>query len=105
MESTIQSAARRNRRSADQWRELLDRFNRSGQTQEQFCTAHDLGRSTFSRWRKRLRQQRVKPPKHSSDALFVELAQDAPVSPLSPPWDVELQLSAGMVLRLRRAGC
>jgi len=102
MESTNLSSARRSRRSQDQWRELLDRFEHSGQTQEQFCTAHDLGLSTLGRWRKRLRRQAVKSPNHSSDALFVELAQDAPAS---PPWDVELQLGAGMVLRLRRAGC
>ena len=102
MESTNLSTARRSWRSLEQWRELLDRFNRSGQTQEQFCAEHHLGLSTFGRWRKRLRRQAVKPPKHSSDALFVELAQDVPAS---PPWDVELQLSAGMVLRMRRAGC
>ena len=104
MGSTSLSPARRIRRSQEQWSELLDRFERSGQTQEQFCTGHDLGLSTFSRWRKRLRQKKAIPPKRSADALFVELAQDT----LAPPvqsWDVELQLGAGIVLRLRRAGC
>ena len=37
MESTTIPPVQRNRRNADQWRELLDRFNRSGQTQEQFA--------------------------------------------------------------------
>lgn len=99
MESTTIPPVRRSRRNADQWRELLDRFDRSGQTREQFCTAHDLGLSTFGRWRKRLCRQL---PMGSSDALFVELAQDVPAS---QSWDVELQLGAGMYLRLRRAGC
>ena len=99
METTTIPPVRRHRRNGDQWRELLDRFDRSGQTQEQFCAAHDLGLSTFSRWRKRLRRQS---PMGSSDALFVELAQDAPASRL---WDVELELGSGMCLRLRRAGC
>jgi putative transposase len=102
MESTtILPVRRRSRRNADQWRELLDRFNQSGQTQEQFCTEHYLGLSTFGRWRKRLRRQL---PMASSDALFVELEQNTP-APSVQSWDVELQLGTGMVLRLRRAGC
>ncbi len=105
MESTtILSGRLRCRRTQTQWRELLDRFNRGGQTQEQFCTEHNLGLSTFGRWRKRLRQQRVKPPKHTTDALFVELEQDTS-TPSVQSWDVELQLGTGMVLRLRHAGC
>ena len=99
MASTNLSTVRRNRRNAEQWRELLDLFNRSGQTQERFCAEHHLGLSTFGRWRKRLCRQS---PMISSDALFVELAQDEPAS---QPWDVELQLGTGMILRLRRAGC
>jgi len=99
MESTtVVPGRRRSRRSLEQWRELLDRFEYSGQTQEQFCAEHHLGLSTFGRWRKRLRRQS---PMSSGDGLFVELAQDAPAS---QSWDVELQLGAGMYLRLRRAG-
>ena len=97
--TTLLPGRRQIRRSQEQWRELLDRFERSGQTQEQFCAAHDLGLSTFSRWRKRLRRRS---PMGSSDALFVELSQAAP---LAQSWDVELQLGGGMCLRLRRAGC
>ena len=102
MESTAILPGRwRIRRNPEQWRELLDRFERSGQTQEQFCAAQDLGLSTFGRWRKRLCRQS---PMASSDALFVELEQDTP-APSVQSWDVELQLGTGMVLRLRRAGC
>ena len=102
MESTtILPVRRRSRRNADQWRELLDRFNQSGQTQEQFCAEHHLGLSTFGRWRKRLCRQL---PMVSSDALFVELEQNTPAASVQS-WDVELQLGTGMVLRLRRAGC
>ncbi len=35
------------------------------------------------------------------DALFVELTSDGESS-VKPTWDVELQLGAGVVLRLRR---
>ena len=92
----------RPRRTLDQWRELLEHYEHSGQTQEQFCTDHALALSTFGRWRKRLCRQAAASPKCAADALFVELAQDAPAS---QSWDVELQLGAGMYLRLRRAGC
>jgi hypothetical protein len=102
MESTtILPGRRRSRHSLEQWRELLDLFNRSGQTQEQFCAEHHLGLSTFGRWRKRLCRQS---PMASSDALFVELEQNTP-PPSVQSWDVELQLGAGLYLRLRRAGC
>ena len=92
----------RSRRTLDEWRELLDCFEQSGQTREQFCSDHGLALSTFGRWRKRLRRQAAPSPKRSSDALFVELPQDVPAS---QPWDVELQLGAGVYLRLRRTGC
>ena len=102
MESpTILPRRRRIRRSQKQWCELLDRFNRGDQTQEQFCTEHNLGLSTFGRWRKRLRQPS---PMASSNALFVELEQNTP-PPSTQSWDVELQLGGGMCLRLRRPGC
>ena len=48
MESpTILPRRRRIRRSQKQWCELLDRFNRGDQTQEQFCTEHNLGTEYF----------------------------------------------------------
>ena len=101
METRVIPPVRRIRRGLEQWRELFNRFEHSGQTQEQFCAAHDLGLSTFSRWRKRLCRQS---PMDSSDALFVELAQAAP-APSVQSWDVELELGGGMCIRLRRAGC
>ena len=102
MESRSLAPVRRHRRTLEQCRVLSGRFEQSGQTQEQFCTKHDLGLSTFGRWRKRLCRQAVTASKSATDALFVELSPDDPASPL---WDVELQLGAGVYLRLRRTGC
>lgn len=99
--STIQ---RRIRRSPDQWREIMARFERSGQTREQFCTEQGLGLSTFSRWRRSLSREVPVAPAHSDDALFVELARAAPEPP-AQAWDVELQLGAGVCLRLRQSAC
>ena len=102
--STKPATQRRIRRGADEWREILARFEQSGQTREQFCTSQNLGLSTFSRWRQRLREKASTPEVGADDAVFVELAQEVP-APSSQPWDVELQLGAGVCLRLRRAAC
>ena len=86
------------RRSAEEWRSIVSRFERSGQTSKQFCSAEQLAPSTFALWRRRLRGAAAGSEANGS-ARFVELA-DSPVS--SPVWDAELDLGEGMVLRLRR---
>lgn len=95
---------RRIRRSPDQWREIIGRFEQSGQTRVQFCDEQGLGLSTFSRWRRRLSREVPVSHPQSDDALFVELAQVAP-EPSARPWDVELQLGGSVCLRLRQGGC
>ena len=44
------------RRSAEEWRAIVSRFEGSGQTRKQFCTAENLAPSTFSLWRRKLRR-------------------------------------------------
>lgn len=95
---------RRIRRSPDQWREIFTLFDQSGQSRDQFCAERGLGLSTFSRWRRRLCREAPVAHMHSGEPLFVELAQPAPKSS-TPPWDVELQLGAGVCLRLRHGVC
>ena len=43
------------RRSAEEWRMIVSRFEHSSQTHNQCCTAEDLAPSTFSLWRRKLR--------------------------------------------------
>jgi len=90
------------RRSAFQWQEIIQQYERSGQTQETFCHARSLALSTFCRWRQRL--SRVSTPVSYERPGFVELSSgmDAPTEPSTIPWDVELQLGADLFLRLRR---
>lgn len=96
------------RRSEAQWRALFSAFETSGETRRRFCARHGVALSTFDWWRKRLREQArstAVAPLHS-EALFVELT--APMAPArelpgsASAWDVELELGAGVVLRLRR---
>ena len=46
------------RRSAEQWREIQQRFEHSGQTQVAFCAAEGLALSTFTLWRRKLDSSR-----------------------------------------------
>ena len=99
----------RARRTAAQWRKLVERFERSGQTRGQFCTAHGLALSTFDVWRRKLGATPV--GEAHPEALFVELTSPAQMAP-SPPSsgtgavEVELELGAGVVVRVRRvASC
>lgn len=98
--SSVPARRSRMRRSRDQWRELLERFERSGQSREQFCRERGLTLSSFDRWRRQLGKTVAPRQVSSGEPLFLELAPEVRAS--SGAWDVELQLGAGVVLRLRR---
>ena len=98
----------RARRTAAQWQELIDRFERTGQTRGRFCAAHGLALSTFDLWRRKLRATPAAVNEERPEALFVELTnptrtQAPPTSAGTGAWEVELDLGAGVVLRVRRA--
>ena len=105
MNSTSQpSTHRRIRRSREEWEVLVTRYEESGQTPERFCAEMGIGQSTLRRWCSRLREHPPVPGSHAP--VFVELPseQKRPGS-TAHPWEVELQLGAGVLLRLRRAPC
>jgi len=90
-------------RTPDQWQSLFDRFEQSGQSRDQFCHEQGLSLSSFSRWRTKLRKQTLVKPASSESPVFTELTsavqpEESPVS----GWDIELQLGAGVLIRLRR---
>ena len=101
-------ARHRARRTAAQWRKLIERFEQSGQTRGKFCAAHGLALSTFDLWRRKLGETPAAVEEDHPEALFVELTnpaqtQASPISSGTNEWEVELDLGAGVVLRLRRA--
>ena len=87
------------RRSAEQWWEIRQRFEHSGQTQVAFCAAEGLALSTFTLWRRKLGSSREMITNNDS-AMFVALP-DSNILVSTTLWDVELQLGADVVLRLR----
>lgn len=98
----------RARRTAAQWRKLIERFDRSGQTRGKFCAAHGLALSTFDLWRRKLGETQAPAHEAPPESLFVELTNATEPSGPSRTtagvgaWEVELELGAGVVLRLRR---
>lgn len=102
------SDRRRVRRSEAQWCALVGAFAKSGTSRRAFCVQHGVALSTFDWWRKRLGAQ---PPAgglgRNTEALFVELTAPGELATASkrvaPVWDVEWDLGAGVVLRLRRS--
>ena len=93
----MEDLARRTRRSAAEWRAIMARYEASGLSGEGFCEAEGIGKSAFWRWRRRLADGDAG---GGTKAMFVELAAGP-----SSPWDAELELGAGVVLRVRRPRC
>ena len=99
---------RQARRTAAEWRKLIERFGRSGQTRGDFCAANGLALSTFDLWRRKLGETQAPADEEHPESLFVELTNttEPPGSRIAAgmgAWEVELELGAGVVLRLRRA--
>ena len=96
----------RARRTAAQWRKLIERFEGSGQTRGKFCAANGLALSTFDLWRRKLGETQAPADGAHPESLFVELTNATePAGSRTPAgtgaWEVELELGAGVVLRLR----
>jgi hypothetical protein len=78
------------RRDVAEWREVLERFERSGLSRQAFCRREGIARTSLENWQRKLRSGAV--------PGFVELT-----SPQGKPegWAVEVELPNGVVLRVR----
>lgn len=90
-------------RTETQWKALLDEFNTSGLTRSAFCKQHRIATSSLYRWQKVLTEP-------SAADKFVDItesvAKAAPALPVpdnNSHWQVELELGAGVTLRVRAA--
>lgn len=94
---TQSAKPKRQYRSAEQWQRLVDDHARSGLSQSAFCRQRGLTQSALFNWRRKLGASSGNPQFASP---FIEISP--PVAP--PPiqhWDVELELGAGRILRVR----
>ena len=81
------------RRSAEEWRAILQHHEASGLSAREFCRGEGLMVSTLQRWRHRFSTDAASP-----SPGFVELRPTP--SPVSA-WSVELELPGGGTLRIR----
>ena len=92
------SNPRRIRRSAEQWREIINRFQHSPLNAPNFCSEQGIGYASFIKWNRRLESDGVAAEKL---AEFVELTPPTPSAPQTQ-WDIELDLAPGIQLRIAR---
>jgi len=95
MHSATNTPTKRLRRTADQWRAIVRRFQKSSLTPRDFCKRENLSLTSFDRWHRRLLSEDNQPG-------FTEL---------QPPtfeagggrgtWTVEIDLPGGGSLRIR----
>jgi transposase-like protein len=76
------------RRSVEEWQSILEAQERSGLSRLAFCRREGIPPTTFDKWKRRLR----------SVGAFLELTPRME----SGPWELEVTLPAGVVLRFRR---
>ena len=88
-------------RTQEQWKALLDEYSTCGLTKSAFCKKHRIATSSLYRWQRLFDD-------HAGDADFIDVTEplaNAPRSHSVPvrnnDWQVELELGAGIVLRLR----
>lgn len=86
------------RKSRAQWVELMAAYEAGDLPQREFCERHGVAYSTFGYWRKQLRSPAL--PVMAAAEPLVELSSFG-FSDDTTPWRVELELSSGLVLRLR----
>lgn len=89
------------KRSPAQKQALVEEFNASGLTKTAFCKHHSIATSCLSRWQRALSPE-------ASVGDFIDITRSvtsaAPPRPAAeecPRWQVELELGAGVVLRVR----
>jgi hypothetical protein len=95
---------RRARRSRAQWQGLVERAARSPLSTAAFCRAEGVSTASCYSWRKRpagVTAGAAVAEAAPGDGAFLELGVLGGEVAGAAPWDIELELSAGMVLRLR----
>lgn len=90
------------RRTAEQWRTIVERQSQSSLSSAAFCQSEGIAYQSFMNWRKKLGKNRVS-SQSTPEPGFIELtsADELPVSNPSS-WTIELDLAPGVQLRIAR---
>ena len=99
------------KRSAAEWGALVRSYAKREGTALEFCREHGVAVSTLDWWRRRLEKasgsrvvrSKSRPAVAAQPMSFIELPASPTVA--RTPWEFELELGEGMILRLRRGSC
>src|SRR5210317_271501 len=100
-----QSGKNLSRLTPKQWQQIVNQQHESGLSQKAFCQSREISLSTFTNWKRKLRQE---PEANAIDCQseqqpdWVEFQMDALSVPPDNSWHMELELPGGVVLRMRR---
>jgi len=91
------------RRTQPEWKEIIDRFGKSGLPIAEFCEKEEISRSAFASWKKKLGAVR-RVTVHRRTPSFVEITNTAKQKSSIPPLassqtSFELDLPGGATLR------
>ena len=93
---------RRARKTVEQWSELVERFDCSNDSMEQFCEQQDLAMSTFQRWRSTIhRSKALRTSETPSEFTRVVTSPATKPTPLtSIPLAVTVQVGTSITLTI-----
>ena len=100
--SAPELAARRKHRTAQQRREMVEAYERSGLSQAAFCEREGVSTGSLANWRRDLRGDTSRPAEPvavAPTASFIELGS---TRPLDVGLRVRIELGTGVVLELSR---
>ena len=101
----MSAISERGRRSRSQWQSLIARAEHSELSIAEFCRRESISTASFYNWRKRLggaASGATVAAASVEDGAFLELGVLGSEAAGPAPWEIELELGAGMVLRLRQ---
>jgi transposase-like protein len=88
------------RRSAGQWRTLIERYERGSATLARFCEREGVAPSTFQYWRRRLREAAASASAPSAAARLVAVqVRQEPIAPA--PTGLRLVLPSGVGIEVQ----
>ena len=95
----IKPQQRKIRRTRAQWQSIMSDFEQSDLGGEAYCQRHGLAYSSFAKWRSLLKQE-VSPD--DEPVSFIQLPNTlTSLSDNATGWDIELDLGAGVIIRLK----
>lgn len=103
------TSSRFERRTAEQWKDIIRRFEKGSQSIDVFCRQESIGKVTFNKWRNHYIKAGIK-TESRKPADFIELMNSPPTlvdkkatgRNSQANWDIELDFGGGVICRLRR---